>query len=521
MKAHRRPRPLVLCILDGWGERAQADDNAIAEALTPNWHRLVARSPHAHLEASEHYVGLPDGQMGNSEVGHTNIGAGRVVLQDLPRIDAAIADGKLVAMPALQGFIAKLKRSGGVVHLMGLMSPGGVHSHQHHIAALARILAEAGLPIAVHAFLDGRDTPPKAAVPYLRQFQQDIAGTENVTIATVIGRYYAMDRDKRWDRVQRAYCAIVAGVGRNAESAERAVETAYGRGETDEFVDPTIIGDYRGMHNGDGLFIANFRADRVREIAAALLYPEFSGFTRGRHTGLAATLGLVEYSSELNPFLTTLFSPDDLRDTFGEVVSHAGLTQLRIAETEKYAHVTFFFNGGRETVFEGEERILVPSPKVPTYDQQPEMSAPEVTDKTIAAIQSGRFDVIVLNYANTDMVGHTGRIDAAIKAVETVDTCLGRLADAIEQAGGTLVITADHGNAEMMRDPETGEPHTAHTLNPVPFVVVNPPAPISYLEDGRLSDVAPTLLDILGLTKPAVMTGHSLIPSALGRQAAD
>src|SRR5215467_960920 len=302
MKPHSRPRPrpLVLCILDGWGERAQADDNAIGKAHTPNWHRLVARSPHAHLDASEHYVGLPDGQMGNSEVGHTNIGAGRVVLQDLPRIDEAIADGKLGTMPTLRGFIDKLKESGGTAHVMGLMSPGGVHSHQRHIAALARILAEAGLPVAVHAFLDGRDTPPKAAVAYLRQFQQDTAGAEDVTIATVSGRYYAMDRDKRWDRVERAYRAVVAGVGRNAESAKQAVDTAYDRGETDEFVAPTAISHYAGMRDGDGLFIANFRADRVREMAAALLDPDFSGFSRERRVAFAAALGLVEYSNELN-----------------------------------------------------------------------------------------------------------------------------------------------------------------------------------------------------------------------------
>jgi 2,3-bisphosphoglycerate-independent phosphoglycerate mutase len=521
MKPHSRPRPLVLCILDGWGERARADDNAIGEANTPNWHRLLARSPHAHLEASEHYVGLPDGQMGNSEVGHTNIGAGRVVLQDLPRIDEAIAGGKFATMPELRSFIDKLKESGGTAHLMGLMSPGGVHSHQHQIAALARMLAESGLPVAVHAFLDGRDTPPKAAALYLKQFERDVAGAELVTIATVSGRYYAMDRDKRWDRVERAYRTIVAGAGHRAEGAKQAIETAYARGETDEFVEPTAIADYTGMRDRDGLFIANFRADRVREIAAALVDPNFSGFARGKRIAFAAALGLVEYSDELNRFLATLFPPDDLKGTFGEVVSHAGLTQLRIAETEKYAHVTFFFNGGRETVFSGEERILVPSPKVPTYDQQPEMSAPEVTEKTVEAIRAGRFDVIVLNYANTDMVGHTGRIDAAIKAVETVDTCLGRLSDAVEEAGGTLVITADHGNAEMMRDPDTGEPHTAHTLNPVPFIVVNPPTTIPYLEDGRLSDVAPTLLDILGLAKPAAMTGHSLVASISGRRAAD
>jgi len=516
-----RPRPLVLCILDGWGERQKADDNAIEIARTPNWHGLKARWPHAQLQASEHYVGLPDGQMGNSEVGHTNIGAGRVVLQVLPRIDAAIAEGKLATMPGLCDFIGRLKESRGTAHLMGLMSPGGVHSHQRQIAALARILAEAGVPVAVHAFLDGRDTPPKTAVLYVRQFQEDVAGLRDLRIATLCGRYYAMDRDKRWDRVEKAYRAIVAGVGERTDDPLQAVEAAYARAETDEFVTPTAIAGYVGMRDGDGLLIANFRADRIREIATALLDPEFSGFTREKRVAFCAALGLVEYSTELNRFLATLFPPENLNDSFGEVVSRAGLTQLRVAETEKYAHVTFFFNGGRELVFPGEERILVPSPKVATYDQQPEMSAPEVTDKVVEAIRSGRFDAIVMNYANADMVGHTGRIDAATKAVETIDFCLGRLSKAVEQAGGTLVITADHGNAEMMRDRETGEPHTAHTLNPVPFVVVNPPAEIGHLENGRLSDIAPTLLDILGLTTPAAMTGHSLISSTAGRHAAN
>src|SRR5215472_189745 len=521
MTSRSRPRPLVLCILDGWGERPKADDNAIEIARAPNWHRLTSRWPHAQLEASEHYVGLPDGQMGNSEVGHTNIGAGRVVFQDLPRIDAAIADGKLATMPPLLDFIGKLKEQHGTAHVMGLMSPGGVHSHQRQIAALARILAEAGAPVAMHALLDGRDTPPKGAVSYVKQFQEDVSGLRNLRVATVCGRYYAMDRDKRWDRVERAYRVIVSGNGERAPDPLQAIVAAYARGETDEFVAPTAVGDYPGMRDGGGLLLANFRADRMREIAAALLDPDFSGFAREKRIAFATALGLVEYSTGLNRFLVTLFPPEDLRDSFGELVSRAGLTQLRIAETEKYAHVTFFFNGGRESVFPGEERVLVPSPKVATYDRQPEMSAPEVTDKVVEAIRSDRFDVIVLNHANTDMVGHTGRIDAATKAVETVDACLGRLSEAVEKAGGTLVITADHGNAEMMRDPDTGEPHTAHTLNPVPFIVVNPPAAIGHLENGRLSDIAPTLLDLLGLPKPAAMTGRSLIGRSVGRHAAD
>jgi 2,3-bisphosphoglycerate-independent phosphoglycerate mutase len=520
MIPHRRPDPLVLCILDGWGVRRDAADNAIAAAKTPVWHRLLTRWPHTQLQASEHYVGLPDGQMGNSEVGHTNIGAGRLVLQDLPRIDAAIAGGKLADIPALREFIGKLSASRGTAHLMGLMSPGGVHSHQDQIAALARILTEAGVPVAVHAFLDGRDTPPKAAASYLRKFQRDVAGLERIRIATLCGRYYAMDRDKRWDRVEKAYRLLVEGVGESADDPVQGVEAAYDRDETDEFVQPTVIGGYHGMRDGDGVLVANFRADRVREIAAALLDPDFSGFTRKKRVAFAAALGLVEYSAELNRLAGALFPPEDLGDTFGEVVSEAGLTQLRIAETEKYAHVTFFFNGGRETVFPGEERILVPSPKVATYDRQPEMSAPEVTDKVVEAIAAHRFNVIVLNFANADMVGHTGRLDAAVKAVETVDGCLGRLSQAIERAGGTLVITADHGNAEMMRDPKTGEPHTAHTLNPVPFIVVNPPAAIGGLEEGRLCDVAPTLLDLLGLPQPAAMTGHSLIAAVVERDAA-
>ena len=480
----------------------------------------MARSPHALLQASELFVGLPKGQMGNSEVGHMNLGAGRVVLQDLPRIDHAIADGNLAKNPNLVEFIAALKASGGTAHLMGLMSPGGVHSHQDHMAALARVLDAAGVPVKVHAFLDGRDTPPKSAIDYLKKFAADIAALEGVAIATVSGRYYAMDRDKRWDRVEKAYGALVQGDGEKSSDAQSAVEQSYASGKSDEFVLPTVVGGYAGMHDGDGVLMANFRADRVREILAALLDPGFSGFPRARTLRCAAALGMTEYSTDLNRFLRTIFPPEDLADTFGEVVSRAGLTQLRIAETEKYAHVTFFFNGGREEEFPGESRILVPSPKVATYDLKPEMSAPEVTDKLVEAIDAGRFDVIVVNYANTDMVGHTGDIAAAIKAVETVDQSLGRLADAVSRVGSTMLITADHGNAEMMRDPATGQAHTAHTLNPVPLVLVNPPADVSGLRDGRLADIAPTLLALLNLRQPAAMTGRPLLTRAAERASA-
>ncbi|HEX3499802.1 MAG TPA: 2,3-bisphosphoglycerate-independent phosphoglycerate mutase [Stellaceae bacterium] len=513
------PRPVVLCILDGWGHRADPADNGIEQAATPNWHRFLATSPQSLLQASELFVGLPKGQMGNSEVGHMNIGAGRVVLQDLPRIDQAVADGSLAKNPRLAAFIAALQRSGGTAHLMGLLSPGGVHSHQDHIAALANILAAAGLPVAVHAFLEGRDTPPRSAKGFVEKLLADLHDREKIRIATVSGRYYAMDRDKRWDRVEKAYRAFVDAQGEMAPNAVAAIEQGYSAGLNDEFILPTVIGQYGGMTDGDGVIVGNFRADRVRETLAALLDPTFSGFPRSRIVRFAASSGLTEYSADLKPFLSALFPPEDLRETFGEVVSQAGLHQLRIAETEKYAHVTFFFNGGRETPFPGEERILVPSPKVATYDLQPEMSAFEVTDRLVEAIQSGRFDVVVLNYANADMVGHSGNLGAAIKAVEAVDACLGRLAQAVERAGGSLLITADHGNAEMMRDPQTGQPHTAHTTNPVPLVLVNPPPAITGLEDGRLADIAPTLLAIVGLQQPAAMTGHSVLRPAAAAQA--
>jgi 2,3-bisphosphoglycerate-independent phosphoglycerate mutase len=505
-----RPRPLVLCILDGWGERPKADDNAIEIARVPNWHQLKARWPHAQLQASEHYVGLPEGQMGNSEVGHTNIGAGRLVLQDLPRIDAAIAEGKLASMPALRDFIGKLKTSRGTAHLIGLMSPGGVHSHQRQIAALARILAEAGVPVAVHAFLDGRDTPPKAAVSYVKQFQADVAGLRDLRITTICGRYYAMDRDKRWDRVEKAYDAIVEADGPHFADAPAVVADAYANKKFDEFILPAVVGDYKGMKDGDGILCFNFRADRVREILGAMLEPDFKGFDRKRVVKFATAVGMTQYSDQLDRLMATIFPPQTFANILGEVVAHAGRTQLRMAETEKYPHVTYFLNGGREEPYSGEERIMVPSPKVATYDLQPEMSAPELTDKAVAAINSGKYDLIVLNFANPDMVGHTGSLPAAIKAVETVDAGLGRIVDAIDKAGGALLVTADHGNCEMMRDPATGGPHTAHTTNPVPLLLFGG-RNRGLVAEGRLADLAPTLLELMELPKPKEMTGASLL----------
>jgi 2,3-bisphosphoglycerate-independent phosphoglycerate mutase len=502
-----RPRPVVLCILDGWGHRSDCDNNAICQATTPWMTRALKTRPQALVDASELEVGLPRGQFGNSEVGHMNLGAGRVVMQELPRIDLALERHEVATMPAFRDFVAKLKASGGRAHLMGLLSPGGVHAHQKHMAALANLLAAAGIPVQVHAFLDGRDTPPKSAERYLRDFQADTPAP----IATVSGRFYAMDRDQRWERVTLAYDCLVDGRGEAAPDARAALAAGYARGESDEFVRPTAVAGYAGMRDGDGILMANFRADRAREILGALLDPGFAGFARARRVTFAAALGMVDYSTELNRFLATLFPPGDLKETLGEIVSAAGLRQLRIAETEKYAHVTFFFNGGREALFPGEERILVPSPKVATYDLQPEMSAPEVTDKLVEAVGSGRFDLIVVNYANGDMVGHTGNLAAAIQAVEAVDACLARLAAAVERAGGVLLITADHGNAEEMLDEVNHQPHTQHTLNKVPVLLAVGPAEVKALHDGRLADIAPTLLQFLGLPQPKAMTGRSLL----------
>ena len=505
-------RPVVLCILDGWGERADSAANAVALANTPNFDRIKASCPFSTLAAHGPAVGLPEGQMGNSEVGHTNIGAGRVVWMDLPRIDNAIEDGSFAANPQLGAFIAALQASGGTAHLAGLASPGGVHAHQRHIAATAQVLAAAGIPVAIHAFLDGRDVPPQSARGQIAELEAALPA--GARIATVVGRFYSMDRDKRWDRVSLATEAILHARGPRVESAEAAIAEGYGRGETDEFVTPTVIGSYAGAKDGDGLLFANFRADRAREILGALVDPGFDGFAVADRPKWAATLGMVEYSDRLNTVMQAMFPSIGIVNPLGAWASAHGLTQFRLAETEKYPLVTFFFNGGVEVPAPGEERQMAPSPKVRTYDLAPEMASGEVTEHLAGAIRSGKYDLIICNYANPDMVGHTGDLAAAIRAVESVDRGLGEALKALGEVGGAMIVTADHGNCEVMVDPETGGPHTAHTLNPVPVILVGGPEGAKLRSGGRLADLAPTLLALIGLAQPAEMTGQSLIEVA-------
>ena len=507
--APARPKPVMLLILDGWGHREEVEDNALAQANLPNWHRLLATCPHTLVHTEGRHVGLPDGQMGNSEVGHMNLGAGRIVYQDLTRVDAAIEDGSFFANAELNAACRDAIANDGTLHVMGLLSPGGVHSHESHIFAMLELAHRAGVPrVAVHAFLDGRDTPPRSAEASLIALQALCERLGNAHIATIGGRYYAMDRDKRWDRVRRGWDAIVEADGEHyEENALSALQAAYARGENDEFVTPTILDNAQSMRDGDAVVFMNFRADRARQLTAAFIEPGFDGFV-ARRPALSRFVCLSEYDAKLPASLA--FAPDDLRHTFGEIVADAGLAQLRIAETEKYAHVTFFFSGGREDLFAGEERILVPSPQVATYDLQPEMSCPELTDKLVAAIGSGHFDAIVCNIANPDMVGHSGILSAAIAAAQAVDIAIGRVAQAVRDAGGALIITADHGNLEMMRDPETGQPHTAHTVGPVPLVYVGS-RDVALRGGGALRDVAPTLLDLLGLPQPVDMSGQSLL----------
>ncbi|KKO46347.1 phosphoglyceromutase [Arsukibacterium ikkense] len=506
-------KPLVLLILDGWGYREQTDNNAIAQANTPVMDKLWQEYPHSLISGSGLDVGLPDGQMGNSEVGHVNLGSGRVVYQDFTRITKAIADGDFFQNPTLVSAVAKANSLGKAVHIMGLLSDGGVHSHEDHILAMIKLAEQQGAsPIYLHAFLDGRDTPPRSAETSLTKIQQHFARTGSGQIASVIGRYFAMDRDKRWDRVQQAYDLLVQGKAKyNAADALTALHNAYQRDENDEFVQATAIVGSNGqpvqMHDGDALIFMNFRADRARQFSRAFVDPDFDGFSRQHQPKLSSFVMLTEYAADINA--PCAYPPQALNNVLGEWLAKHNKTQLRISETEKYAHVTFFFSGGRETEFAGESRILVPSPAVATYDLQPEMSSAELTDKLVAAIHSGDYDVIICNYPNGDMVGHTGIMAAAVQAVEAVDHCVGRVVAALQQVGGECLITADHGNVEMMQDVSSGQAHTAHTSGPVPLIYVGRPA--TAIAGGILSDIAPTMLQLLGLPKPPEMTGKVLM----------
>ncbi|NQD36199.1 2,3-bisphosphoglycerate-independent phosphoglycerate mutase [Permianibacter sp. IMCC34836] len=503
-----RPKPMVLIVLDGWGHRENPADNAIWAAAKPNWDRLWAECPKMLISGSGEDVGLPDGQFGNSEVGHINLGAGRVVYQELTRITKAIRDGDFFSNPELTQAIDRAVTAGRAVHLMGLLSPGGVHSHEEHIFAAVKLAAQRGAKaIYVHAFLDGRDTPPQSAAASLKALDGVCAQYPGARIASVCGRYFAMDRDKRWERVQSAYDLLARGIAPfHFPTALAALEAAYARKETDEFVQASGIGDAVTMQDGDALLFLNFRADRARQLSRAFVDEAFTGFERLARPKLNF-VQLTQYAADIPA--PVAYKPESLSNTLGQWLQDHELTQLRIAETEKYAHVTFFFNGGVEQTFVSEERIMVQSPQVATYDLQPEMSAAEVTDKMVEAITQQKYDVIICNYANADMVGHTGNFAAAKRAIEALDVCLGRVVAALRQVGGEALITADHGNAEQMHDHEVNQPHTQHTTDPVPLVYVGRAAE-PVISDGVLSDVAPTLLYLMGLPAPAEMTGRPL-----------
>ena len=501
-------RPVALIILDGFGVYKEYPGNAVRLARTPNVDHWSQIFPYTEMAASGRDVGLPAGQMGNSEVGHLNLGAGFIVDQWITRLDKAIEDGSFFANDALIAAIDTAKQRGTALHTLGLLGNGGVHASDNHLRAVLKLAHDRGLEqVYVHAFTDGRDTPPQSAADDVARLAKALP--EGVPVGTVSGRYFAMDRDKRWDRVAKAYAVLADAEGPRFPDPVAAIKNGYAHNTFDEFIVPAVIGSYAGMRDGDGILCFNFRADRVREILGALLDKDFDGFPRKRNIGFAAALGMTRYSDDLAPLMSVLFPPEEMQNILGAVAAAAGRTQLRMAETEKYPHVTYFLNGGQETCFPKEERILVPSPKVATYDLQPEMSAPELTDKAVEAIRSGKFDLIVLNYANPDMVGHTGSLPAAIKAVETVDTGLGRIADAVRDSGGALIVTADHGNCELMKDPATGGPHTAHTTNPVPVFLMGGKA--DAIQNGRLADLAPTLLELMGLKQPTEMTGTTLI----------
>ena len=505
-----KQQPVVLMILDGWGISEQTEGNAIAQSSTPNMDKLLATYPHSQLLCSGEAVGLPDGQQGNSEVGHLNLGAGRVVYQELTRINKAVREHTLQENTAFQQVMGACIAQQKPLHLMGLVSPGGVHSHSDHLYGLLELARDKQVPeVYVHCFLDGRDVGPSTGLGFVQELEDKLAELGIGKIATVSGRYYAMDRDNRWERVEKAYQAMTAGIGETADSAVEAVQQSYDKGETDEFVLPTVVqADGRPTAKigaGDGVIFFNFRGDRAREITKAFVNKDFDGFSR-EYLGVNY-VAMTQYEEGLD--VTVAFPPQDLQNTLGQVLADHQIKQFRVAETEKYAHVTFFFNGGVEEPNPLEDRLLVPSPKVATYDLQPEMSAIAVKDNLVQTIQKGEYPFILVNFANTDMVGHTGIPEAAQKAVETVDACVGEVAEAVQKAGGVLLITADHGNAEQMVDPVKGTPHTAHTANPVPFVVVSDR--YQTAENGSLQDVAPTVLKLLGIEKPADMTGSSLI----------
>lgn len=506
-------RPAVLLIFDGWGMSDNTDHNAIEAARKPVWDRLWADYPHTLISTSGSAVGLPGGQMGNSEVGHLNLGSGRVVYQEFTRIGRSIRTGSFFTNRTLTDAVDTAATRGSAVHVLGLLSPGGVHSHEDHIHAMVKLAVEHGVErVYLHAFLDGRDMPPKSAEPSLKKMNEVFAELGRGRIATIVGRFYAMDRDHRWDRIKSAYDLITRGqAAHHADDAVQALQDAYARGESDEFIAASRIGDAVQVEDGDVIVNMNYRSDRARQITRAFIFDDFDGFERSVRPELSAFVSLTEYSKDFD--IPVAYPPERLENTFGEYIANLGLHQLRIAETEKYAHVTFFFNGGIEAPYEGEERILVPSPKVATYDLQPEMSAPEVTEKLVEAILSERFDAIICNYANGDMVGHTGNYEAAIEAIEVLDTCLGRVSDAVLEVGGEMLITADHGNAEQMLDSKTQQPHTAHTTNPVPLIYVGYRAP-ALMENGALCDITPTLLQIMDLPQPSAMTGRSLLKTA-------
>ncbi|MFP4560354.1 MAG: 2,3-bisphosphoglycerate-independent phosphoglycerate mutase [Thiohalorhabdus sp.] len=506
-------RPMVLMILDGWGYREDPEANAVHAAHLPVMDGLWRDYPHTLIQASAASVGLPSGQMGSSEVGHLNLGAGRVVYQEYARINRAIEDGSFYSNHELTAAVDAVKASGKALHIMGLLSDGGVHSHQSHIEAMVKLAVQRGAPeVYVHAFLDGRDTAPQSAHRYIHRLQKFMAEVGGGKIATVIGRYYAMDRDRRWQRVQAAYDLLTQGKGHAARGAIEAVDMAYERGETDEFVEATAMVDEEGspigvIGDGDAVVFMNFRSDRARQVTQPFIEPGFDKFEREVVPALARFVCLTEYNDAFD--VPMAFPPQRLKRIFGEYLASLGMRQLRIAETEKYAHVTFFFNGGEETPFPGEDRILIHSPQVATYDLQPEMSAYELTDEVVKAVDAGTYDVIIMNYANADMVGHTGNFDATVQALEAVDECVGRVVESVRAHGGELLVTADHGNAEQMADPETGKPHTAHSINPVPFIYVGD-RKVTMAETGALEDVVPTMLHLMGLPQPHEMTGHAL-----------